>query len=253
MGVHGPKPEPSLIRGHPPGGVLEALRRQIAQIERSGRKQADEVPVPSGCGPLDQLLPERGFRRGTLIEWLAEGQGSGAETLALGVAREACRQGGALVVLDDTREFYPPAAAGLKIALEQMVVVQAGSATDNAWALDQALRCPGVAAALAWPEKLEGRAFRRLQLAAEEGGALGLLVRPECARHEPSWAEVRLLIEPLPFGTSGSGRRLKIQLMRCRGGTGGGSVEVEIDDETRAVHLAPRLAHPAAARRAAGA
>jgi protein ImuA len=119
--------------------------------------------------------------------------------------------------------------------------------------LDQALRCPGVAAALAWPEKLDGRTFRRLQLAAEEGGALGLLMRPEHVRHEPSWAEVRLLVEPRPVATPGGGRRLTIQLLRCRGGAGGGDVEVEIDDETRVVHLAPRLAHPAASRRAAGA
>jgi hypothetical protein len=124
---------------------------------------------------------------------------------------------------------------------------------DNLWALDQALRCPGVAAALAWPEKLDGRTFRRLQLAAEQGGGLGLLVRPERVRHEPSWAEVRLVVEPLPAVAPHAPRRLKVELLRSRGGANGGSVEVELDNETHPLHLASRLAPPTPHRRAAGA
>ena len=34
---------------------------------------------------------------------------------------------------------------------------------------------------------------------AEQGGGVGLLMRSLGVRHEPSWAEVRLLIEPLRF------------------------------------------------------
>ncbi len=114
-------------------------------------------------------------------------------------------------------------------------------------ALDQALRCPAVAAVVAWPEsldgKLDGRTFRRLQLAAEQGGGLGLLIRPESVRSQPSWADVRLLVEPLP-STAPYGRRMRVVLLRCRGGghrvghhvpmvvVGEQTVEVEIDHET---------------------
>ena len=41
------------------------------------------------------------------------------------------------------------------------------------------LRSPGVGASLCWPQKLGERRFRQMQLAAEAGGTLGLLVRPE--------------------------------------------------------------------------
>lgn len=238
---------------HPKAAQIEALRRRIAQLE--GTPPGNHHPaVSSGCGPLDRVLPGRGFRGGTLVEWLASGEGSGAVTLALGAARAAACHGGALVVLDGSREFYPPAAARLGIELDRLIVVHAPGAADQAWALDQALRCPGVAAALAWVERLEGRAFRRLQLAAEQGGGLGLLIRPEAARHEPSWADVRLRIEPLPGQPrQSSRRRLRIQMLRCRGAVGGRSVEVEIDEEADTVHLAPRMAVAADPRRAAGA
>ena len=216
-------------------------------------------PSSSGLRIIDKLLPGQGFRRGTLAEWLACGAGSGAQSLALLTAREACREGGALVVFDRTGEFYPPAAVRLGIDPQEMIVVQAASLADNLWALDQVLRCPAVAAALAWPAELDGRTFRRLQLAAEQGGGLGLFVRPERVRHEPSWAEARLVVEPLPAAAADAPRRLKVQLLRCRGGASGGSVEVELDDETHPLYPASRQyptsrpARPATHRRAAGA
>ena len=223
---HGPQKPPDVA----------ALRRLIARLE-GGRPRDGPAVLSSGCGPLDAALPEGGFRRGALVEWLAAGDGAGAVTLALCAAREAGRDGGVLVVLDRCREFYPPAAARLGIDLERLVVIHATGDADNAWALDQALRSPAVAAALAWPERLDDRTFRRLQLAAEEGGALGLLVRGEAARHEPSWADVRLEIGPLPGASPrAERRRLRIAVLRCRGGTAGSTLDVEIDDETGVVH-----------------
>ena len=232
--------------------LVEALRARMARWEGSRRRPGD-TPVSTGSQAIDALLPGRGFRRGTLVEWLTAGEGGGAESLALVAAREACREGGALVILDRHREFYPPEAIRRGIEPEGLIVVQAASQADNLWALDQALRCPAVAAALAWPEKLDPKTFRRMQLAVEQGGGLGLLVRPEQVRHEPSWADVRLWVRPLPGAGPGTGRRLGVELLRSRQGGGGGSVEVEFDDESHAVHLAPPRARPADPRRAAGA
>ena len=261
--------------------LVETLREQIARWEKTRRPQ--EAAVSSGFAALDELLPGGGFHRGTLVEWLAAGDGSGAASLALLAAREACLSTlldnfGPLVVLDRSGEFYPPAAVRLGIEPQALIVVRVTSEADHVWALDQVLRCPAVAAVVAWPERLEAKTFRRLQLAAEQGGTLGLLVRPEQVRHEPSWAEVRLWVEAVgswqlavdscqlrttdsrqpttdncQLTTGNFFRFLQVQLLRSRGGASGGSVEVKIGNETRAVHLAPQLARATARRRAAGA
>ncbi|NLY01191.1 MAG: hypothetical protein GXY83_34300 [Rhodopirellula sp.] len=234
-----------------PRELVEKLRGQIARLEQS-RCPCDQASISSGCEGLDQLLPETGFRSGTLVEWLAEGDGAGAETLALIAARSACGSEGVLVVLDDAGQFYPPAALRLGLRQEQMILVHPADRPDFLWAMDQALRCPGVAAVLGRLEKLDGRTFRRWQLAAEQGGVLGLLVRPTSAGQEPSWADVRLLIEPRP-SASKEGRRLKIQVLRSRGQTAGESIEVEVDDETHTMHLVARLDRSAIPPRATGA
>ncbi len=237
-------------QGHPPLAVAE-LRRRIARLEAVG--QADQrPPISCGCNALDEILPGGGMRRGTLVEWLAEGDGTGATTLAVLTAREACSQGGALVVVDGGRQFYPPAAARLGIALDRLLLIHVDNRADHDWAFDQALRCPAVAAAIAWPEslggQLDGRTFRRLQLAAERSGSLGLLLRPADARAAPSWADLRLLVEPRPRASpQAPRRRLRVVLLRGRGGGEGRGVEVEFDDETHPLLMAAPFA-PAAIR-----
>ena len=224
---------------------LEALRRQISQLE--GILPLRKAPaISSGCEALDQILPEQGFLNGTLVEWLAEGDGTGATALALLAASQACRSGGGFVVVDASREFYPPAAVREGIDPARLIVVQPGGKADLRWALDQSLRSTAVAAVMAWPdsraETLDGRTFRRLQLAAEEGGGLGLLIRPQSVLRRPSWARVRLLVEPLPNPSfHGGKRRFRVFLLHGRGVAGERCAEVEIDDETHLVPMAARL------------
>ncbi|MHB8898421.1 MAG: ImuA family protein [Thermoguttaceae bacterium] len=221
--------------------LIETLRRQIARLE-NGRRTSEPGVVSCGCRELDRLLPGGGFRRGSLVEWLVAEEGCGAQSLALLVAREACRGRGGLVVFDRSERFYPPAAARMGIEPADLLVVRPASQDDELWALAQVLHCPGVAAAVAEVDCLQGRDFRRLQLAAETQGVLGLLLRPWGAGKEPSWADVRLGVEPLPSSGSAEVRRLKIHLLRSRRGAGYGTIEVELHEEAHPVHLVARLA-----------
>ena len=101
------------------------------------------------------------------------------------------------MVIDRRQTFYPPAAAAWGIDLERMIVVHPQNARDELWAAVQALRSPAVAAMWAAIDRLDSRAFRRLQLAAQAGRTLGVLMRPSSARGEPSWADVTLEVGPL--------------------------------------------------------
>ena len=215
--------------------VVQSLAEQVRAIEGSRRSTAEGLnigkSVSSGHAGLDRLLPEGGFRRGSLVEWLASGPGSGAATLALTTAGQAAREGGALVVVDRRGLFYPPAAVNLGIDPRRLIVVRPENEEDHAWALDQTLRWRGVAAVWCCPQKTDAHTLRRWQLAAEMGGALGLLVRSEEARDEPSWAELRLAVAPLPAGQGvGSGRRLRVELVRARGGRVGTAIELELTE-----------------------
>lgn len=239
---------------------LRRLAEAIEEIEGQ-RRPRDERPASSGFAAIDRLLPEGGFQRGAIVEYLAACGGSGAGSLALAAAVSAAATGGVLVVVDRERMFYPPAAEAYgaeadSAAFARLVVVRPENEHDERWALDQALRSPVVAAALAWPSSAEGKDFRRWQLAAEAGGALGFFVRPDAVRGDPSWAEARLGVAPVSRGrmtnefsagtfaserTAGPRRVLRVELLKCRGRAGGQAAEVTIGDETHPVSVAARV------------
>ena len=91
----------------------------------------DAAVFSSGAAAIDRLLPGGGLRHGMLVEWLAELPGCGAATLGLLAAREACRAGGVLVVLDRAQTFYPPAAVGWGIDPARLIVVRPRTARDE--------------------------------------------------------------------------------------------------------------------------
>ena len=248
------------------------LAAAVGQLQQHHRP-AGLTTVSTGSAWLDQMLPGGGLQRGSLVEWLAAGPGSGATTAALMAASQACRSGGMLAVLDAGRSFYPPAFADRMLVRSRLLIVRP-AAQDEAWALDQLLRQPGIAAVLAWTASDDDRAFRRLQLAAEAGGGLGLLVRGAAARRTPCWASVRFAVQPLPTasplknGTGseqhpanperngdrevpvpifqhaarpGGNRRLCLKILHCRSSGIGGApqphgIHWELDEPTGLVH-----------------
>ena len=150
--------------------VVQQLRARLLQMDCSAARPAGAGPLSStGIAALDALLSPETFRAGMIVEWIVEGAGCGAARLALPAAKQALQNGGALVVIDERREFYPPAAVHLGLDLNRTIVVRPRHHHETIWALEQALRCGGVGATLAWIDKIPDRVFRRLQLAAEHG------------------------------------------------------------------------------------
>ena len=241
--------------------LVDQLRRQIRTLE--GTPHARDATICStGASALDRLLPLGGFRRGTLVEWLGDGKGTGVATLALLAAREACGADGALVILDRQRCCYPPSLAGWGIDLARTVLLWPQNQADEGWAVDQALRCLSVAAVWGHIDRLDPKMFRRWQLAAEASGAIGLLIRPARVRGQPTWADIQLAVEPSQAAAGCESRRLKVEVVRCRGGAGGGQVDLELDEtgvvrevarhETLLVHRPVELADPTPDRRSTG-
>jgi protein ImuA len=217
--------------------ILETLQQRVHDL------QANHCPwgevVSTGCRELDGLLGE-GIEQGSIVEWIGTA-GAGATTLAFAVARAACQEQGVLVVVDEKRMFYPPAAQALGINLDQTIVVQPTNKQDYQWSLIQILRCPGVSAVVCWPEKASERMLRRMQIAAERGGALGFLIRPPGALHEPSWARYRLLVEARC--SPDQSRRWRVTLIR--GQTQQHAViELEMNHETGNLQACPLSVAP---------
>ncbi len=228
--------------------LLRNLLEQIRSLERADCKTQWASAVSSGFISLDRLLPNKGFVGGTLVEWLSDGPGMGAMTLALAIGGTLVRTDGVVVVVDTKREFFPPAAAALGVPLERTVVVEPGDVRKEWWTLEQSLLSGAVTVTLGRIDKADERVLRRLLLAAEKGGGLGFLVRPASCARTAFCAGMRFLVTTLPAG-SGSDWRLNVELLACRGRAAGGRAVVELSDEPNDVPVVAELAGAATDRR----
>ena len=185
---------------------------------------APSRPVWStGKSALDARLPGGGWPTASLIEVLLDDTGLGEVQLFLPALVECqCRMGHGgstgdvswLVWIAPPHEPYAPALAQQGIDLTRLLVVRPASATEALWAAEQALSSGICAAVLLWLKGTDDRWLRRLKLAAEAGGALGVLFRPERHRFESSPASLRLLM------TQGE-HEARLDLLKVQGGRPG--------------------------------
>jgi hypothetical protein len=184
-------------------------------------KDASAAPTrpvwSTGCSSLDARLPGGGWPTASLIEVLLDDTGLGEVQLFLPALVECQRRTDDvpwLVWIAPPHEPYAPALAQQGIELGRLLVVRPASATEALWAAEQALGSGVCAAVLLWLKGTDDRWLRRLKLAAEAGGALGVLFRPGRHRFESSPATLRLLM------TQGE-HEARLDLLKVQGGRPG--------------------------------
>ena len=238
--------------------VLRALRQLCGKSVQSVSAQTQ--PRQSlGISALDALLPGGGVESGSLVEWLAPSDGSGAAILALQGVRLALGQHLVWAVVDFASEFHPPAVCGWGVSLDSLLLLRPTSVADAIWAVEQCLRCPAVGVTWFSSEQLPDRVVQRWKRAVEVGGGMGVLFRPVEANRRASWADVRWHVQSQPdvgvvegdvressVGRHAvAGRVIRVELVSCRGCFAGGGVDLELHDATGDVRVVSAVADPA--------
>ncbi|WP_333587696.1 protein imuA [Phenylobacterium sp.] len=220
-------------------GRLAAVRAKIAAIEAGGRSDSESLPL--GDPRVDRCFPGgRGLPLGRWHELGGEGlEGETAAApaaFALMLALPLLRRGrGVWIARRD--DLHAPGLAGLAgpglgLGLPGgLIEVWAPDEAEALAAAEDALSTRGVGAVFVEAEAVDLTAGRRLQLACEQGGATGFLIRrrPFGGRARAttgSAAATRWTIGPAPSqpaaGRLGLGPpRWRAALERCRGGRAG--------------------------------
>jgi cell division inhibitor SulA/protein ImuA len=200
------------------GALDELLRHPGLWRARDGVREAATAPpvVASGFAVLDECLPGGGWPLGALAEILHPLPGMGELSLVLPALAELSR--GERWIAWIAPPFLPaaPALEAHGVDLARLMVVRDADGARAPWAAEQALRCGACAAVLWWPQALSRRrpgfrCLRRLQLAAEQGAALGVVFRAAGAAAEASPAALRLALQR-------RGEALEVAVIKSRGG-----------------------------------
>jgi hypothetical protein len=177
-----------------------------------GRAAPAAIPtgVPTGYPALDAVLSWGGWPPASLSEVL-DARPEGALGLVLPALVQLSHGPRWLLLVDPPLPPFAPALAARGLDLSRLVVVATGG--ETAWAAEQGLRSGACSAVAIWGGEApwRGAALRRLQLAAQAGGALALLFRGEAAFRDPSPATLRLRVQR---GATG----LEVSILKQRGG-----------------------------------
>jgi len=189
-------------------GALVSLDTLLAD-RRLWRGQPTPRPAaaePSGHAALDAALPAGGWPESALVEVLLPADGLGELRLVLPTLARHTGAGRDIALVAPPYVPNPLAwrAAGVDTARMHLVAADPRSAL---WATEQCLRAGCLSAVLCWPQKVDDRALRRLQVAAESGQALVFAFRDARLATQPSPAALRLQLEAS-----------QLRVLKCRGG-----------------------------------
>lgn len=199
-----------------------------------------QAQVATGHSELDQLLGG-GWLRGALTEIRYRQAGMGEMRLLVPALAELSQQNRWLMLLAPPMLPNASALEAAGVDTGKLLVVRPDSIRDRLWTLEESLRSGTCSAVIAWPGSLTLAQTRRLQLAAEAGQSLGILLRQMDTDKATSNAATRLALSP-------GARGPRVEVLKRRGALGQNTEEqLELDFS----HLSEPYCPPRSVNRAA--
>jgi protein ImuA len=206
---------------------LAALRAEVRAIESAAGGEGRPC-LPFGVESIDARLAGGGLASAALHEAAGDRPGLPDEAAAtLFLASIAARREGMVLWALARRDLFAPGIAQAGLAPDRLLYAECGRDEDVLAVMEEGLRHGGLAAVVGEAARVPMAATRRLQLAAEEGGTLALMLKRrrrggEDPLAEPSAAVTRWRLgcaPAAPLPVAGIGRpRWHLVLARQRGG-----------------------------------
>ncbi|GLK81827.1 ImuA family protein [Methylopila turkensis] len=234
-----------------PEPAIDSLRAQIERIE--GRSKRARSTLPFGITDVDSRLPGGGLAFGALHEVAGGGNGAiDGAAAALFSAGVAARTKGKVLWCVTRPDLFAPAIAQAGLIADRVIYVEAGDDKTVLACMEEGLRHGGLGAVIGELARLAMTASRRLQLAAEGTGSIGIALRRWRRQAEamdfgqPTAATTRWrvsVVPSAPLPVPGVGRhRWLVELIRARAGESA-DFELEACDGTGRLALPADLAN----------
>ena len=231
--------------------IVAELRARIQRLEGVAARR--RLVLPFGIKAIDRHLPGGGLALGALHEVAGGGNGAiDGAAAALFTAGIAARARGKVLWCITRPDLFAPAFAQAGLLPDRVIYVEAGDEKSILACFEEGLRHGGLGAVVAEVARLSMTASRRLQLAAESSGAIGIAIRrwrrqTEAADFgQPTASVTRWRVSALPSAqlpVPGVGRaRWQLELIRCRAGESA-DFEVEACDAKGRLALPSDLVH----------
>lgn len=207
--------------------IIAQLQRDILPLQ-GFKPTPNGIAVDMGLGSMKYAFPNQTFPLGAIHEFCFSQAADSAATIGFiaGIIAILMQRGGAALWISSSRTVFPPALKSFGIAPDKVIFVDLQKEKDILWAMEEALKCDGLAAVVGELRDLSFTASRRLQLAVEQSRVTGFIVRRDphslSANACVSRWEITSLPSELPDNLPGVGfPRWNVDLLKIRNGKPG--------------------------------
>lgn len=181
-----------------------------------------------GLGAIEAAFPNAVFPKNAIHEFLTfvPEHAAACSGFIAGILHTLMQHGGACLWISASRSLFPPSFKVFGVEPHRIIFVDLQQEKDVLWAMEEALKCEGLAAVIAEVKEIGLTASRRLQLAVEKSGVTGLILRNDAHSLSTTACVARWLIKPiaskLASGMPGVGfPRWNVELLKVRNGNPG--------------------------------
>ncbi|MGF7082731.1 ImuA family protein [Mucilaginibacter sp. UYCu711] len=207
--------------------IINKLQKDILQWQGFTPPKAGMLKG-IGLGPIEAAFPNGVFPTGNIHEMICPTPEQAAATSGLmgGITAFLMKNGGACLWISNGRKLFPPALMTFGVVPDKVIFIDVARERDVLWAMEEALKCEGIAAVIAEVREISFAQSRRLQLAIESSKVTGFLLRTDPSKLGTTTCVARWQITSLPSRLidelPGVGHpRWQVNLLRVRNGNPG--------------------------------
>jgi protein ImuA len=207
--------------------IINKLRKDILLLEGFKPSEAT-IGGTFGLGPIEAAFPNGVFPTGTIHEMICPTLEQAAATggFMSGLLASLMQNGGACLWIGTSRTIFPASLITFNVEPDRIIFIDLNREKDVLWAIEEALKCEGLAAVVGEIREISFAQSRRLQLAVENSKVTGFLLRNDPKKLGTTTCVARWQITPLPSEPEdelpGVGfPRWQVDLLRVRNGNPG--------------------------------
>lgn len=206
--------------------TMARLQKDILLQYARPKIKGQELDIELGA--INHAFPFGRFPIGAVHEFCCTGEEGGAANSGFiaGLMASLMKEGGIAVWISSSGKIFPPALTAFGIDPGRVVFITLSKESDRIWAMEEALKCAGIAAVVGEIAEMSFTNSRRLQLAVEQSRVTGFLIRQDVRNLTATACFTRWKIHAIPSEPGGNlpgigFPRWKVELQRVRNGKPG--------------------------------
>lgn len=207
--------------------LIEGLRKNLLSWE-GFRPAVGRQGEPMGLGAIETAFPGGAFPKGAIHEFISPmpEHEAACEGFLGGLLAVLMKDNGVCVWIGTSRKVFPASLHAFGLEPDRIIFVEVSTEREVSWALEESLKCEGLAAVVAELEGTDLSQSRRLQLAVERSRVTGFILRTDGKKMGNTACMARWNISPIPSGSEeglpGLGfPRWQVELLKVRNGRPG--------------------------------